>query len=100
MKILSQKKGEVCIKICDDEGKPFTATLYNVLLAPYLCDGLFYIITLMNLGQNYLFHGGYCTVLFSDNQQHAVKLPHSGHRKHAFTENKKIQNTKQPFPKR
>ena len=32
----------------DDNGDPFIATLYNVLLAPDLCDGLFSVITLIN----------------------------------------------------
>ena len=36
------------IKMCDDNEDTFIATLHNVLLAPYLCDRLFSIITLMN----------------------------------------------------
>ena len=42
----------------------FIATLYNVLLAPNLCNRLFSIITLMNSGHNCLFHKGFCTVYF------------------------------------
>ena len=45
----AKKTGEVQIKMCDDNGKPFIATLYNILLAPDLCYRLFSIITLMNL---------------------------------------------------
>ena len=40
----------VQIKMCVDDGKPFIATLYNVLIAPDLCDRLFSIITLMSSG--------------------------------------------------
>ena len=38
---LRNKKGQVQIKMCDDNGKTFIATLYNVLLEPDLCDRLF-----------------------------------------------------------
>ena len=40
----------------DNSEKIFIATLYNVLLTPDLCDRLFSIITLMNLGHTCLFH--------------------------------------------
>ena len=43
-----KQKGQVRIKMCDDNGKHFIATLHNVLLAPDLRDRLFSIITLMN----------------------------------------------------
>ena len=46
--VMEKQKGQVQIKMCDDNGDPFIAMLHNVLLAPYLCDGLFSIITLMN----------------------------------------------------
>ena len=39
--VTSKKKGQVRIKMCNDHGDPFIATLHNVLLAPDLCDGLF-----------------------------------------------------------
>ena len=48
--VTTKQKGQVGIKMCDDNGKPFIATLHHVLLAPELCDRLFSIITLMNLG--------------------------------------------------
>ena len=41
--------------MCDNNGDTFIATLYNICLAPDLYDGLFLIITLMNLGHTYLF---------------------------------------------
>ena len=56
--VTAKQKGkiQIKIKICDNHGYPFTATLHNVLLAPYLCDRLFSIIMLMNSGHNCLFH--------------------------------------------
>ena len=72
--------------MCDDNGKSFIATLHNVLLAPDLCDRLFSIITLMNAGNTYLFHKGFCTVYFGAKEDNAVTLPHSALRKHAFKE--------------
>ena len=70
--------------MCDDNGKPFIATLHNVLLAPDLCDRLFLIITLMNSGHTCLFQKGFCTVYFRAREKNAVTLPHSAQRKHAF----------------
>ena len=80
-----KQKGSVSIQMCKDNGKIFVATLYNVLLAPDLCDRLFSIITLMNSGQRCLFHKGFCTVYFGAQEDNAVKLPHSALRKHAFS---------------
>ena len=59
---VTAKKGQVRIKIIDDHGYPFIASLHNVLLAPYLCDKLFSIITLINSVNTSLFHKGFCTV--------------------------------------
>ena len=72
--------------MCDDNGKTCVATLYNVLLAPDLCDRLFSIITLMNAGHTCLFHKGFCTVYFGAKEDNAVTLPHSAVQKHAFQE--------------
>ena len=77
-------KGEVCKKMCDDKGKLFTAALYNILIAPGSCNCIFSIIVLMNSGYVYLSHGCFCVVFFSSNQQNAVKLSYSSHRKYAF----------------
>ena len=60
--VTAKQKGQVRIKMCDDNGKTFIATLYNVLLAPDLCDRLFSIIMLMNAVHTCLFHKGFCTV--------------------------------------
>ena len=70
--------------MCDDNGNPFIATLHNVILVPYLCDGLFFIITLMNSGHTFIFHKGFCTVYFRAKENNALTFPHSAQSKHAF----------------
>ena len=62
--VTAKQKGSGCIQMCNDNGKKFVATLYNVLLAPDLCNRLFSIITLMNAGHMCLFHKWFCTVYF------------------------------------
>ena len=71
--------------MCCNYVKTFVATLYSVLLAPDLCDRLFYIIRLMNAGYTCLFHKVFCTVYFGAKEDNAVTLPHSKLRKHAFS---------------
>ena len=71
--------------MCNDNGNTFIVTLYNVLLAPDLCNRLFSIITLINAGHTCLFHKGFCTVYFGAKEDNAVTLPHSAVRKHAFS---------------
>ena len=71
--------------MCNDNGKKFVANLYNVLLAPELCNRLFSIITLMNVGYTCLFHKGFCTLYFGAKEDNAVTLPHIAVRKHAFS---------------
>ena len=86
--------------MCDDNGKPFIATLYTVLLAPNLCDWSFSIITLMNSVHNHLFRKGFCTVLFSDNEQNELILPHSAQRKYDFlVKNERSVKIKKQIPK-
>ena len=80
----AKQTGEFQIKMRENNGKSFIAMLYNILLSPNLCDRLFSIIMLMNLGNTWLFHKGFCTVFFSENEQNAVTLPHSAKRKLAF----------------
>ena len=46
--VTAKQKGQVRIQMCDGNGQKFIAILYNVLLAPDLCDRLFSIITLMD----------------------------------------------------
>ena len=47
--VTAKQKVGVQIKMRDNNGKNFIATLYMVLLAPDLCDQLFSIIKFMNL---------------------------------------------------
>ena len=54
-----KQKGQVQIKMCDNNEDLFIATLHNVLLAPYLYDRLFSIIKSMNLGHTRLFQKGF-----------------------------------------
>ena len=81
--VTEKQKGQVRIQMCDDNGKKFIATLYNVLLAPDLCDRLFSIIRLMNAGHTCLFYKVFCMVYFGAEKKNAVTLPHSAQRKHA-----------------
>ena len=53
--VRTKQKGSVRIQMCDDNEKKFVANLYNVLLAPDLCDRLFSIIKLINSGYMCLF---------------------------------------------
>ena len=71
--------------MCDDNGKPCIATLYNVLLAPDLCDRLFLIIMLMNAGHTCIFQKWFCTVYFGAEKDNAATLLHNTQIKHAFT---------------
>ena len=82
--VIDKQKGKVRIKMCNNNRDPFIATLHNVLLAPYLCDRLFFIITIMNSGHNCLFHKEFCTVYFGAGEKNSVTLPNSEQRKHAF----------------
>ena len=70
--------------MCDDNGKTFIATLYNVLLAPELCNRLFSIITLMNSGYTCMFHKVFYMMCFGEKYKNAVTLPHSAQKKHTF----------------
>ena len=86
--------------MCDNNRDPFIATLHNVILAPDLCDRLFSIITLINLGQACLFHKGLRTVYFGSKEKNAVKVPHSAQRKHAFLEKIKQMPQTKKLPSR
>ena len=80
--VMAKQKGQVQIKICNDNGNPFNAKLHTVLLAMDLCNMLFFIITLINLVHTCLFHKGFWTVYFGDKKENLVPLPHIAHRKH------------------
>ena len=83
-RVTAKQKGQVRIQMCDDDGKTFIATLYNVLLAPDLCDRLFSIITLMNAVHTCLFHKGFCMLYFGSDNRNAGTLSHSAQWKHEF----------------
>ena len=59
-------------------------TLHNVLLAPDLCDMLFFIIMFMNLGHTCLFQKGFCAMYFDHEKKKSVTLPHSAQQKHGY----------------
>ena len=82
--VTAKQKGQVRIKMCNNNGDPFIATLHNVILAPDLCDRLFSIITLMNSGHNFLLQKVFCTVYFGGKEKNSLTLPHSAQRKRAF----------------
>ena len=82
--ITAKQTGEVQIKMHDNNGKPFIATLYNLLFAPDLCDRLFSIIMLMNLGHTCLSLKWFCTFFFNDNEQNVSTLPYSAQGKYRF----------------
>ena len=46
--VIEKQKGEVRIKMCNDNENTFFTTLHNVLLALDLFKRFFYVITLMN----------------------------------------------------
>ena len=64
--VTENQKEKVQIKICDNNGDTFIVTFHNALLSPDLCNGLFSIIMLMNLGHTCLFQKGFCTVYFGE----------------------------------
>ena len=56
-------------KMSDDNGKPFIATLHNVILASDLCGKLFSIVELMNLVHTCLFYKGSCTLYIGSREK-------------------------------
>ena len=68
----------------DNYRDTFIAKLYNVTLAPDLCDRLFSNITLMGLGHTCLFRKYFFKVYFGARETNAVTLPHHARRKHVF----------------
>ena len=73
---MEKQKGQVQIKMWDNNGDTFIAAFHNVLLAPDLCNRLFSNITLMNLVHTCLFHKGFFTVYFGAKEKNLVTLPH------------------------
>ena len=50
--VAAKQTGQVQIEMCNNNKKSFISTLYNMLLAPDLCDQLFSIIKLMDSVHN------------------------------------------------
>ena len=98
--VTAGKKGQVRIKMCDDNGNNFIATLYKVFLEPDLCDRLFSIITLMNVGNTCLFHKGFRMVSFGAEKKNTVTLPHSAQKKQAFLGKIKDMSKRKKLPAR
>ena len=100
--VTAKQKGQVRIRLCDNNGDTFIASLHNVLLETYLCDKWFYIITLMNSWYTCLFCQGFCMVYFGAKEKNVITLPHSAQRKHAFLGKiKEMSETKKlPFRKK
>ena len=82
--IVAKPKGQVQIKVCDNNVNPFIATLHNIVLAPDLCDTLFLIIALITLGHTCLFHKYFFTVYFGYKEKNAAISPHSAQQKYEF----------------
>ena len=98
--VTAKQKGQILIKMCENNGDYFIATLHNVHLAPDLCDRLFYIITLMNSVHTCICHKGFCTIYFRAKENNAVTLPHIAQRKHAFLRETKDISRKKKLPAR
>ena len=98
--VTAKQKGQARIQMCNNNRKSFIATLYNVLLAPDLCNSLFSIVPLMNSGHTCMFHKGFCTVYFRAKDNNAVTLPHSAQTKHAFLGKIKHMSKKNKSPAR
>ena len=77
--VTAKQKVQVQIKMCNYNGDIFITAFHNVILVLDICDRLFSIITLMNLGHTYLFHKGVCTVYFGDKEKMRL-LCHIVHR--------------------
>ena len=82
--VTAKQKGQLQIKMCDNNRNPFIATLHKIILAPELCDRLFLIIVLMNSGHTCIYHKGFFNLYFWAKENNALTLLHSAHRKHLF----------------
>ena len=76
-----KQKGQVRIKICNNNEDNFIAIFHNVILAPDLCDRLCSILTLINLVNTCLFLRAFCMVYLGAKEKNLVTLPHNAHRK-------------------
>ena len=79
--VTAKQNGQVQIKMCNNNGNSFIATLHKFLLVLDICDRLFSIIRCMNYGHTCLFHKVFCTVYFGNKRENVVTLPHIPQRK-------------------
>ena len=82
--VTAKQKGQLHIKMCDNDGDTFIETLHDVILAPDICDRLFPNIMSMNSVHTCLFHKGFFAVCFGSKKENPVTLPHSAQKKHEF----------------
>ena len=82
--VMVKQKLQAQIKICDNNGNTFIETLHNLLWAPDLCDRLFSIITLINLGHICSFPELFFTVYFVKKEKNVFTFSYSAQKKHAF----------------
>ena len=99
--VTAKQKGQVQIRMCNDNRDTLIAKFHNVLLAPDLRNRLFYNIKLMTLVQTCLFHKEFCTVYFVNKEKNAINLPQSEQQKHALLGKlKQISKSKKIAPKK
>ena len=67
--VTAKQKGQIQVRMCDDNRDPFISRFHHVLLAIHLCNRLFFIIKLMNSGNNCLSHKGFCVVYFGNKKK-------------------------------
>ena len=60
--VTENQKGQVEIKMCENNGDNFIATKHNVFLAPDICDREFSTNMLMSSGSTCLCHKDFCKV--------------------------------------
>ena len=99
--VTAKQKWQVQIKMCNNDGDTFIATLHNILLAPDLCNRLFTMFRITNLGYSCLFCKGFCTVYFSNKEKNVITLPHRAQKKHTFlVKIKQMSKSNQIAPRR
>ena len=82
--VTAKQKLQVQIRICNNNGNYFIVTLHNVLLSPDLCNRLFSIVKLMNLGHTCLFQKWFCMVHLGNKKENTVPITNSAQRIHSF----------------
>ena len=87
--------------MCDNNGKSFIATLYNISSDTEFCNWSFFHYHVNELKTQLTFYKGFCTVFFSANEQKAVTWTHTTQQKHAIlVKTKKKSRSEKEIPKR